>query len=186
MKIVLSITGASGSIYAKRLIYKLNSKELSSQVENTALVFSETAISVWKHELGAFDRSEIPFKIYNLDDYNAPFASGSAGYDAMVICPCSMGTIGRIANGVSDSLIGRAADVMLKERRRLILVPRETPLSLIHINNLKTLTEAGAIILPAMPSFYSKAQTVNQLVDTVVDRILTVLGLGVVHYEWGN
>lgn len=186
MKIVLAITGASGSIYAKRLIDILNQKELQKQVDEVAVVFSGTAISVWQHELGSFNKDEIPFKIYNIDDYNAPFASGSAAYDAMIICPCSMGTIGRIAHGVSDNLISRTADVMLKERRKLIVVPRETPFNLIHINNLKTLTEAGAIILPASPSFYSKPNSINQLIDTVLYRILDLLELKTTHYKWNE
>lgn len=116
----------------------------------------------------------------------APFASGSSRFEAMVICPCSMGLLGRIANGISDDLITRAADVMLKERRKLIVVPRETPFNLIHLRNMTQLTEAGAIVCPAVPSFYSKPQTIEQLVDTVVDRIIDLIGLDVVTYRWGN
>ena len=126
------------------------------------------------------------FKIYNLNDYNAPFASGSARYDTMIICPCSMGTLGRIAHGISDDLIGRAADVILKERRKLILVPRETPLSLIHLSNLEILAKSGAIICPAIPSFYSKPVTISDLVNTVVFRVLDLAGFELDTYRWSG
>jgi len=183
-KIVLAVTGASGAIYASRLIEKFQSKQLSAQIDDLALVFSKNAPDVWKHEIGEFIPDNLPFKTYQLDDYNAPFASGSARYETMIICPCSMGTMGRIAHGISDDLIGRAADVILKEKRKLILVPRENPLNLIHINNFKILAEAGAIISPAIPSFYSKPKTVEELVDTVIYRILDLCGFEVDTYRW--
>jgi 4-hydroxy-3-polyprenylbenzoate decarboxylase len=185
-KIVIAITAASGSIYAKQLIDRLNRKDLLSQIDKVSLVFSKHAHEVWELELGNFDTNMLPFESYDIQDFKAPFASGSAKYDTMIICPCSMGTLGRVANGISDDLISRAADVMLKERRKLILVPRETPLSLIHINNLKTLTEAGAIICPASPSFYSKPVTIEELVDTVVSRILDLAGFEFESYRWNS
>jgi len=183
-KLILAVTGASGAIYAQQLIEKFKSETLKTQIEDVALVFSKNAPDVWKHELEEFNHDEIPFKIYNLNDYNAPFASGSARYETMIICPCSMGTLGRIAHGISDDLIGRAADVILKERRKLILVPRENPFNLIQINNLKTVVEAGAIISPAIPSFYSKPTSVKEVVGTVVSRILDLAGFEVDTYRW--
>ncbi len=151
LKIAVAITGASGSIYARVLLDKL--KNLSAQCEEVSLVMSDNAKDVWLHELGNSDYEKYPFKIYGKNDFYAPFASGSARYNALIICPCSMGTLARIATGISNDLITRAADVMLKERRKLILVTRDTPLSLIHINNMKTVTESGAIVCPATPSF---------------------------------
>lgn len=185
-KVILAITGASGSIYAKRLIEKLQAKQLKGQLEDLALVFSKNAVDVWQHEIGQFDANTIPFTIYDLSNYYAPFASGSAKYTTMIICPCSMGTLGRIAHGISDDLIGRAADVVLKEKRQLILVPRETPLNLIHINNLKTVAEAGATICPAVPSFYSKPTNLEEAVDTVINRILDLAGFEIDAYRWQN
>jgi 4-hydroxy-3-polyprenylbenzoate decarboxylase len=128
----------------------------------------------------------LPFNVYAANDFFAPFASGSAGYDAMLICPCSMGTMARIATGVSSDLMTRAADVMLKERRKLILLPRDTPLSLIHINNMKAVTEAGAIIAPASPSFYSHPTNFDELALTVVDRALALAGFELKGYRWGE
>jgi flavin prenyltransferase len=183
-KVVIAITAASGSIYAKQMIDRLSSHELLCQIDTVSLVFSKHAHEVWELETGNLDVSKLPFKTYDIQDFNAPFASGSAKYETMIICPCSMGTLGRIANGISDDLISRAADVMLKERRKLILVPRETPLSLIHINNMKTVTEAGAIICPASPSFYSKPATIEELIDTVVNRVLDLAGFEVDGYRW--
>lgn len=186
MKLVLAITGASGSIYAQRLIQKLNSKEIKSQISEVALVFSKNAPDVWKHEIGELNIHELPFKSYELNNYYAPFASGSANFETMIICPCSMGTLGRIAHGISDDLIGRAADVILKEKRKLILVPRETPFNQIHISNLKLVADAGAIICPAVPSFYSKPKTIIEVVDTVVDRVLGLAGFDVKSFRWGQ
>lgn len=181
MKLVIAITGASGAIYADSLIRKL--VDLKSQITDVFLVFSEKGAEIWQFELDK-DFKNIPFKIYHYTDFDAPFASGSAEYDCAIIIPCSMGTLGRIANGISDDLISRTADVMLKERKKLILVTRETPLNLIHINNMKTVTEAGAIICPASPSFYSKPQTIDQVVSTVTDRVLSLAGFQVKMFRW--
>lgn len=183
MKLAIGVTGASGAIYAKILFGKLQA--IKSQWEDVAVVFSDNGLDVWQYELGETPDS-IPFKRYNRKDFYAPFASGSSGYDTMIICPCSMGTLGRIAHGVSDDLITRAADVMLKERRKLILVTRDTPLSLIHINNMKLLTEAGAIICPASPSFYSKPKDIQELASTVVDRVLTLAGFKIDTFRWNE
>lgn len=179
-KIVVAVTGASGSIYAQRLFTHLAAMP---HVE-VGVVFSSNARTVWKLELGT--EPQIPFKIYGAKDFFAPFASGSARYNQMVIAPCSMGTLGRIAHGISDDLITRAADVVLKERRKLICITRDTPLSLIHLENMTKLTQAGAIIMPAAPSFYSNPQNFDQLADTVVHRALDMMGLSVDAYRWGE
>lgn len=182
-KIIIAITGASGSIYAKKLLEKL--QIISNQFDNCDLVFSSTAKEIWKYELGTTpDDLADSFTIYEKNDFYAPFASGSAGYDTMIIIPCSMGTLGRIASGVSDDLITRAADVILKERKRLILVIRETPYNLIHLKNMTLLTEAGAIISPATPSFYSLPLTIDDLVDTVVNRVLDLAGFENNGFRW--
>jgi 4-hydroxy-3-polyprenylbenzoate decarboxylase len=183
-KIIVAITGASGSIYAKVLLEKL--QKLSDQIETVGVIMSDNAKDVWKHELGNTDYEKIPFKIYSKSDFYAPFASGSAKYGAMIICPCSMGTLARIASGISNDLTTRAADVILKERRKLILINRDTPLSLIHINNMKTITEAGGIICPASPSFYSKPEDFEELAATVVDRAIDLCGLEQESYRWGE
>ena len=181
-KIIIAITGASGSIYAKKLLMKL--QILKDGPKEIAVIFSDTAKEIWAAETGNKYMAEHSAKEYQNNTYYAPFASGSSSYDIMIICPASMGTIGRIANGTSDDLIARTADVMLKERRRLILVPRETPYSLIHINNMKTLTLAGAIICPATPSFYSDPKTIDDLVMTVVDRIIDLAGFSNNGFRW--
>jgi 4-hydroxy-3-polyprenylbenzoate decarboxylase len=181
-KIIVAVTGASGSIYANRLLERLCS--LKNPPQEIAVVFSDTAKEVWKHEIGSAFRAEKPAKIFDNNNYHAPFASGSSHYDTMIICPASMGTTGRIACGTSEDLISRAADVMLKERRMLILVPREAPYNLIHLRNMETLTLAGAIICPASPSFYSKPATVERLVDTVTDRIISLAGFEADTYSW--
>ena len=183
-KLIIGVTGASGAIYAKVLFESL--LQLSDQIETVAVLFSENAKGVWTYELGNSDFEQLPFTFYNKDDFYSPIASGSAGYDAMIICPCSMGTLGRIASGVSNDLMTRAADVMLKERRKLVLVARETPLSLIHINNMKTVTEAGGIICPAAPSFYSRPETMEQLAATVTNRALSLTGIEVDGFRWGE
>ena len=185
LNIIVAVTGASGSIYAKLLLEELRRFQSEGRVVQVAVVFSEKAKEVWTHELGLFP-NEFPDTIYDNNDFNAPFASGSSLYDVMMVCPCSMGTMGRIANGLSDTLITRAADVMLKERRRLILSIRETPIHLIHIQNMQTLTQAGAIIAPASPSFYSHPQSVEELAMTVVDRLLQLAGLRKEIYRWGG
>jgi len=184
IKLIVGVTGASGAIYAKVLFESL--LQLSDQIEDVAILFSDTAKGVWQYELGNPDFETLPFTFYKKDDFYSPVASGSACFDAMLICPCSMGTLGRIASGVSDDLMTRAADVMLKERRKLILVVRETPLSLIHINNMKAVTEAGGIICPAMPSFYSRPETLEQLAATVTNRALSLAGLEVDGFRWGE
>jgi 4-hydroxy-3-polyprenylbenzoate decarboxylase len=184
-KIIIAVTGASGSLYAKRLIEKLSMSEAATYT--CSIVFSKNAREIWAYELKSEISSDLlPFRIYEPDDFYAPFASGSAGYDTMVIIPCSMGTLGRIAAGISDDLITRAADVVLKERGRLIVIPREMPYNLIHLRNMVTLTEAGAIVVPAAPSFYSLPATMEQLVDTVVNRVLDLMGIANDGYEWGK
>jgi flavin prenyltransferase len=183
-KIIVAVTGASGSVYASVLLKKL--VLLQSQVEAAGVVFSDNARKVWKHELGNESYNEVPFAVFEKMDFNAPFASGSAKYDTMIICPCSMGTLARIAAGISNDLITRAADVILKERRKLILVTRDTPLSLIHINNMKTVTEAGGIIAPACPSFYSAPDNFESLAGTVIDRILDLAGFENTSYRWND
>lgn len=170
MKIIVGITGASGSIYAKNLILKLNTLLNPSEVE---LVYSQNAHEIWEYELDEFVSLEN--KVFENNNFNAPFASGSSLYDAMVVVPCSMSKLAKIANGISDDLVTRAADVMLKERRKLILVTRETPLNLIQIDNMKKATLAGAVLLPASPSFYSKPSTIDDVVNSVVDRIIDQL-----------
>lgn len=182
-KIVVGITGASGSVYAKVLLEKLSS--MKSQVAEVGIVISDNAKEVWRTELGDSGYEKIKFNIYDKNNFHAPFASGSSDFRTMIVCPCSMGTLARIASGVSNDLITRAADVMLKERRKLILIPRDTPLSLIHINNMKTITEAGGIICPASPSFYSNPKTFEDLASTVIDRALDLCGLDVKMYRWG-
>ena len=181
-KIVLAITGASGSVYALKLLEKL--QQVKSPPEEIAVIFSETAREIWEAETGQKYIAAFPAKEYGNKSFYAPFASGSSQFDTMIICPASMGTIGRIANGTSDDLIARSADVILKERRRLILVPRESPYNLIHINNLKTVTLAGAIVCPASPSFYSNPKTIDDLVMTVVDRIVDLAGFDSNGFRW--
>lgn len=186
MKIAVAITGASGSIYAKLFLSSLQALAAADIDLQVDLVYSKNAFTVWQEELEDESYKQFDFKVWDTHDFYAPFASGSAGYDALVIVPCSMGTLGRIATGISDSLVTRAADVMLKERRKLICVIRETPYNLIHIQNMKTVTEAGGIICPASPSFYSKPKTLEAAAMTVVDRIIGLLGLPVKGYKWGG
>ncbi|RYD99323.1 MAG: UbiX family flavin prenyltransferase [Sphingobacteriales bacterium] len=186
MKIAVAVTGASGSIYAKLFLQKIKALTDAGEPIQTDLVWSKNALTVWKEELDDESYTELPFKSWDTQDYYAPFASGSAGYDALVIIPCSMGTLGRIATGISDSLITRAADVMLKERKKLICVIRETPYNLVHLNNMKTVTEAGGIICPASPSFYSKPKDLEAAAMTVVDRVLGLAGLDSKGYKWGQ
>lgn len=183
-KIVVGVTGASGSVYAKVLFDRL--VELQDQIAEVGVVFSSNARDVWKIELGNSDFEKLPFKEYDAKNFMAPFASGSAKYETMIIAPCSMGTMARIASGVSNDLMTRAADVILKERRNLILIPRDTPYSLIHINNMKTLTEAGGIIAPASPSFYSNPQDFEALARTVIDRVLDLAGFDLESYRWSE
>jgi len=184
MKIAVAVTGASGAIYAKILLEQLS--QLNAQIREIALVWTDNAQTVWQHELGNEAYKNLPFRTYGKNDFMAPFASGSASYSALIICPCSMGTLGRIANGISNDLITRAADVMLKERRKLICVVRETPYNLIHLKNMTAVTEAGGIICPATPSFYSQPATLEDAVKTVTDRVLQLCGLDVKGYKWGE
>ena len=183
-KLVISVGGASGAIYAKVLFDTL--VQLKDQWESVGLIFSDNAKLVWQEELGDTSYLDYGFTFYAANDFMAPFASGSAKYDTMIICPCSMGTLGRIASGVSNDLTTRAADVMLKERRKLILEARDTPYSLIHINNMKTVTEAGGIICPASPSFYSRPQTMEELALTVINRVIDLAGFEHSSYRWGE
>lgn len=183
-KIVISITGASGAIYPKVLLEKL--LPLKSQWSELAVVMTENAKEVWKTELGDESYKDIPVKFYGRQDFSAPFASGSGQFDTMIIIPCSMGTLGRIAAGISSDLITRAADVILKERRRLICVAREMPYNLVHIRNMETITLAGGIICPATPSFYSRPQTIEEVAATVVDRVIDLAGLKNESFRWGN
>jgi len=181
-KIAVAITGASGAIYAQVLLDFLQQQR--AHFADIALVWSDNARTVWQHELGNEAYLDYPFKIWGKQDYNAPFASGSAGYDTLIICPCSMGTVGRIAGGISNDLVSRAADVMLKERRRLICVVRETPFNLIHLRNMTTVTEAGGIICPAAPSFYSKPASIKEVAATVIHRVLQLSGIESGGYQW--
>lgn len=182
-KLIVAVTGASGSIYARKTLQALCG---GGEWDEIALIVSRNG-----EEVAAWERETLPdsdprIRKYDVDDMFAPPASGSADYDAMIIVPCSMGTAGRIASGVSSDLIGRAADVMLKERRPLIAVIREAPLSTIHLRNLTTLSECGAAILPAAPSFYSHPQDIEALCDTVVERIMKLVGNGGERYRWGS
>ena len=181
-KIVVAISGSSGAVYAKVLLDRLVT--LQSQVEAVGVVMSDNARLNWELELGKPNFDLYPFQFYDKNDFYAPFASGSAKYHTMIVCPCSMGTLARIASGISNDLTTRAADVILKERRKLILVPRDTPYSLIHINNMKTITEAGGIICPASPSFYSQPKNFEDLAATVVDRALDLAGLEIKSFRW--
>lgn len=183
-KIIVSVSGASGAVYAKVLFDKL--LHIKNQVTRIGVVMSDNAKDVWKYELGNEQYKDYPFDFYDKNDFMAPFASGSAKYDTMIICPCSMGTLGRIAGGISNDLTTRAADVILKERRRLILVARDTPYNLIHINNMKAVTEAGGVICPATPSFYSKPQNFEELAATVIDRVIDLCGLQNDSYRWND
>jgi len=181
MKLVIAATGASGAIYLQRLL-----EQIDCRAHDVHLIMSGYAREVVKQELDDF---KIPPAVsqHSETDMNVPFVSGSARFDAMVVVPCSMATLGRIASGSSDSVLLRAVDVFLKEHRKLILVPRETPWNLIHARNVMSLLEAGAIILPAIPSFYSRPSSITDLVDTVVWRILDQIGFpSPGAYRWGE
>jgi 4-hydroxy-3-polyprenylbenzoate decarboxylase len=183
-RIVIAITGASGAIYARLLLAKLTA--IRERWESLAIVMTANAKEVWKTEEGNDDYNQYAAHLHSQQDFTAPFASGSGQYDTMIIIPCSMGTLGRIAHGISSDLITRAADVVLKERRKLICVVRDTPYNLIHIRNMETITLAGGIICPATPSFYSRPTTIEALAATVVDRVLDLAGLSVPTFRWGN
>tara|TARA_B110000444_G_C18848860_1_gene603979 strand:- start:2166 stop:2726 length:561 start_codon:yes stop_codon:yes gene_type:complete len=181
-KIIVAISGASGSVYAKVLLDKL--VQMNDQIDSVGIVMSKNAEDVWRFELGNEDFKNYPFDYYKKYDFMAPFASGSAQFNTMIIAPCSMGTLARIASGISDDLVTRSADVILKERRKLILISRDTPLNLIHINNMKVVTEAGGIIMPASPSFYSLPKSFDELAATVVDRAIDIVNLKQKSYRW--
>lgn len=180
-KIVVAISGASGAIYAKRLL-----DHLRKTPATVAIVMSDHARQIWDAEVGTNIRT-YDYRIYDKTDFNAPFASGSNVWDALAIVPCSMGMLGRIVHGFSDDLIARAADVFMKERRQIIVMPRETPFNLIHIENMKLATLAGITVMPASPSFYSGAKTLEEAVDTVVHRVLDHLPLEKIESNrWGQ
>ncbi len=183
-KVAVAITGASGSIYARQLLDKFS--QLKEQWEDLSVVMTENAKEVWKTELEQETYSSYPFRFYSQQDFSAPFASGSGKYDTLIIIPCSMGTLGRIATGISSDLITRAADVMLKERRKLICVVRDTPYNLVHIRNMETVTMAGGIICPATPSFYSRPSNMEEMAATVVDRVLDLAGFHINTFRWGK
>ncbi|WP_346237820.1 UbiX family flavin prenyltransferase [Niabella insulamsoli] len=183
-KVLIAITGASGSIYPAQMIDRLLT--LRSQWDELSVVATDNAMEVWKVEMDRdFERKE-GVRYFNKNDFSAPFASGSGQYDTMIVAPCSMGALGRIANGISNDLITRAADVVLKERRRLICVVRETPYNLIHIKNMEMVTLAGGIICPATPSFYSVPKTIEEAAQTVTDRVLDLAGFDIKSFRWGN
>jgi flavin prenyltransferase len=183
-KVVVAITGASGSLYASQLLQRLSN--IKDQWNELSVVMTENAKEVWRTELGDESFNNIEADFYSTTDFYAPFASGSAKFDTLVIIPCSMGVMGRIAAGISNDLITRAADVILKERRRLILVIRDTPYNLVHIRNMETITLAGGIICPASPSFYSKPKDIPALVSTVTDRVLDLAGFDISSFRWGK
>ena len=174
MKIVVGVGGASGAPYAKRLLDFL-AREGPAAGVSVDLVFTATGRQIWAHEVGS--APDYPFRTWKNQDLTAPFASGSSQYDAMCIVPCSAAGLARVAYGVSTDLVGRAADVMLKERKRLVLLLRETPISLIHARAIAQVVEAGAFVMPATPSFYSNPRTIDELVDTVVARVLDRIGI---------
>lgn len=174
MRLVVAFTGASGIVYGKRLLQVLHEKKIE-----THLIVSKAAEKVLGHELGISrkDLQRLATRTYDADDLTAPLMSGSFKTDGMVIVPCSMKTLAGIANGFADNLILRAADVMLKEKRRLIVVPRETPLSMVHLRNMLTAAKLGVYVVPAMPAFYHKPERISDLVDFVVGRVLDCLGI---------
>jgi flavin prenyltransferase len=180
MKIILAISGSSGSIYARVLLDQLI---LKPQIE-VALLVSQNALVNWELENPDHSLNSYPYRNFAPDDFNAPFASGSSKWDAMIVCPCSAGFMARVASGFSNDLMSRSADVMLKERRKLILVLRETPLSLIHIENMRKITLSGGIICPAIPSFYSKPNSIEAIAETVTNRILDLCTIDHSGYRW--
>lgn len=174
-KLVIAITGASGSLYAKLLMDELLHHQ--NKFQDISVVMTANAKEVWEYELNNKDYANYPFQFWEQNNFYAPFASGSAGYTDMIICPCSTGMLGRIANGISNDLISRTADVMLKERKRLVLVVREMPYNLIHLQNMLTLTQAGAVVCPASPSLYHLPQNINELLISVVHRVLNLIDI---------
>jgi flavin prenyltransferase len=184
-RLVIGISGASGAPYAKRLLRVIVDSDFGYPVE-VSLVLSRTAETVWRHECGGSPR-DLGLPVYDGRDYAAPFASGSSAADAMAVVPASMSSIARIAHGISDDLLTRAADVMLKERRPLVLVPREAPYSSIHLENMLAVTRAGAIVVPASPSFYGRPATLEDALDSVLARVLDHVGLpNALSRRWGQ
>jgi 4-hydroxy-3-polyprenylbenzoate decarboxylase len=181
-KIIVAVSGASGSIYAKLLLDKLT--QIKSQWKELSIIITDNAKIVWKTELTTTNYENYQATYYEKNNFMAPFASGSANYNIMIIVPCSMGTLARIACGLSNDLISRAADVILKERRKLICVVRETPYNLVHLKNMEIITQAGGIICPASPSFYSVPKTIEEAASTVVDRVIQLAGLQIDSYQW--
>lgn len=184
-KLVLAITGASGSLYAKLLMDEL--LKHPNSFKEISVVMTTNAKEVWEYELKNKDYQNYPFQFWEQNNFYAPFASGSAGYTDMLICPCSTGMLGRIANGISNDLISRAADVMLKERKKLVMIVREMPYSMIHLQNMLMLTQAGAIICPASPSLYHQPENIEQLVLSVVHRVLNLIDIyPSSQYKWNT
>jgi 4-hydroxy-3-polyprenylbenzoate decarboxylase len=184
-RLVIGLSGASGAPYARRLLRILSSSDFGAPVE-VSLVLSRSAETVWRHECGGSPR-ELGVPVWEGRDYSAPFASGSSAADAMAVVPASMSCIARIAHGISDDLLTRAADVMLKERRPLVLVPRESPYSAIHLENMLAVTRAGAIVVPASPSFYGRPASIEDVLDSVLARVLDHLGLpNALSRRWGQ
>ena len=184
-KLVIAISGASGAPYAQRLLAILAQRDFGIEVQ-VSLVLSRTAEQVFVHECGMSPR-DLGLPVYDGRDYSAPFASGSSAADAMVVVPASMSAIARIAHGISDDLLTRTADVMLKERRPLLLVPRESPYSSIHLENMLAVTRAGAILIPASPSFYARPVTLQDAIDSVLARVLDHIGLpNALAKRWGQ
>lgn len=174
-KIIIAITGASGSLYAHLILAKL--REIQQELDEVAVVVSDTAEKVWEYELPDMPLNTHPFVRYSQGNFFAPIASGSSGFDAMIIIPCSAGTMGRIAAGTAEDLITRAADVILKERKKLVLVIREAPYNRIHLQNMLAITDAGGIICPASPGFYYNPSTIHELCSTIVNRSLSLAGV---------
>ncbi len=175
-KILVAVSGASGSIYANVLLNYFNK---NFEKNNISIIFSETAKKVWEFELENKNYLQYKFEILDNNNFFHECASGSGNYKTMIICPCSMGTLGRIANGIANDLIARSADVILKEKRKLILIPRETPFNLIHLQNMKTIALAGGIIMPPCLSFYNKNKNIAELIDDFIKRVLSVAGFDI-------
>ncbi|MCG8555673.1 MAG: UbiX family flavin prenyltransferase [Proteobacteria bacterium] len=181
MRLVVGISGASGAPYAKRMLQRLAEQRSSHEVQ---VLLSRTAEQVWAHECDGHPR-ELGWPTFAGRDYDAACASGSAGFEAMVVIPASMSCVARVAHGISDDLLTRAADVVLKERRKLIVVPREAPYSALHMENMLALTRLGVLVIPASPAFYAHPTTIRDLLDTVIDRVFVHLGLSHSQKRWG-
>lgn len=182
-KIIVGITGASGSIYARLTIKALLEDQ---SIDELAVILTDTAREVMEYENQSIQLNDTRITFYDIDDMFAPPASGSSDYEAMIIVPCSTGTMGRISGGTCNDLLARSADVILKQRRKLIIALRESPLSLIHINNMKTLTECGAIIMPLSPGFYSQPKDLKQLCEDFSRKLAVMTGAKIESYNWGE